>query len=495
MRWRSPIRELRVCVGIHPHEASTASEAALREIEELSHHPSVVAIGEIGLDYHYDFAPRDAQRHAFRSQLEIARRRDLPVVIHSREALEETIQMVDDAVRVGPSWRTHKTAPESRHPAPRGVFHCFPGDTAEAWRVIGLGFLVSFPGILTFKNAAKAREVASSLSLEHLLLETDSPYMTPAPHRGKRNEPAHITLVAERLAELQGLSLEDVARSTRYGAYRLFGVGEPGPPRITYRLRDSLYVNLTLRCSADCVFCDRKGDAVIKGHNLRIDHEPSADEVLAEIGDARQYKEIVFCGYGEPTVRLDTMLEIARRVKEAGGRTRLDTNGHGSLINGRNIVPELAAVIDSISISLNSADPAQYGELMRVDESLYFPAMVEFARECTRRIGRVYMTIVDMDGIDVEKARSLVEDDIGAIFKPRPTSDGPRTHPRSRRRPARRPSHPHSRTSCAQGKLPSLHAHGAHRSAPALRPRRDGPSVLHPGCLGDGRCSPAEPVG
>jgi TatD DNase family protein len=413
-------RMLRVAVGIHPHEAATATPEALGAIEALVRHPSVVAIGEIGLDYHYDFAPREVQREAFRAQLEIARRYDLPVVIHSREALEETIALVEESVRAEPSWRTHRVVPEARHPAPRGVFHCFPGDANDAWRVIQLGFVVSFPGILTFKNADRAREVASSLSLEHLLLETDSPYMAPVPHRGTRNEPAFIGRIAERLAELQGLSVEDVARSTRYGAYRLFGVGEPGPPRITYQLRDSLYVNLTLRCTADCVFCDRKGEAVIKGHNLRIEEEPSVEQILVEIGDPRRYREVVFCGYGEPTVRLETMLEIARRVKQQGGATRLDTNGHGNLIHGRNVVPELASTIDTVSISLNTADPVQYGELMRLDASRYFPAMVEFARECVRNFRRVYMTIVDIEGVDVERAQRLVEDDIGATFKRRP---------------------------------------------------------------------------
>jgi TatD DNase family protein len=411
---------IRVCVGIHPHEASGASREALQQIERLSHHPAVVAIGEIGLDFHYQFAPLSVQREAFRAQLEIAGRRNLPVVIHSREALQETILMVEDAVREEPAWRAHKAMPESRHPAPRGVFHCFPGETADAWRVIEQGFLISFPGIITFKNAETVREVASSISLEHILLETDSPYMTPVPHRGKRNEPAHVTLVAARLAALQGLSLEDVARSTLYGAYRLFGVGEPGPPRITYTLRNSLYVNLTRRCSADCVFCDRKGEAVIKGHNLRIEGEPSAQEVLDEIGDPRSYKEIVFCGYGEPTIRLEVLLETARELKARGGKIRLDTNGHGNLIHGRNIVPELAQVLDSVSISLNSADPAQYGALMRVDASRYFPAMVEFARECTQHLANVFMTIVDLPEVDVERARKLIEDDIGAVFRRRP---------------------------------------------------------------------------
>jgi TatD DNase family protein len=129
------------------------------------------------------------------------------------------------------------------------------------------------------------------------------------------------------------------------------------------------------------VFCDRKGEAVIKGHNLRIEREPTAEEVIADIGDPRAYREIVFCGYGEPTIRLEVMKEVARWVKGQGGRTRLNTDGHGSIINHRNIVPELVGLIDSISVSLNSPDPAQYGELMRLDPGVYFPAMIEFARE------------------------------------------------------------------------------------------------------------------
>ena len=197
-------------------------------------------------------------------------------------------------------------------------------------------------------------------------------------------------------------------------------MGESPGPRITYRLRESLYVNLTTRCDADCVFCDRKGEAVIKGHNLKIDREPAAAEVIAEIGDPRAYREIVFCGYGEPTIRLEVMKEVARWVKAQGGRTRLNTDGHGSIINHRNIVPELVGVIDAVSVSLNSPDPAQYGELMRLDPDVYFPAMIEFAREAVRHIGSVSMTVVDLEHVDRERARELVEREIGAVFVQRP---------------------------------------------------------------------------
>jgi TatD DNase family protein len=407
------------CVGIHPHEAAKAGDGALAAIEELSLHPKVAAIGEIGMDFHYDFSPRDVQARIFELQLEIARRRNLPVVIHTRKSLPETLSIVEKFLERSPDWRSTPAEPEGRYPSPRGVFHCFPGTVDDAWRVIDLGFAISFPGILTFKNSGVAAEVASRVSLEHLLLETDSPYMTPVPFRGERNEPKHVGRVAEKLAELQRLSVEDVVRTTGYTAFKVFGIGSGGEPRFTYTLRDALYINLTIRCNADCVFCDRKGEAVIKGHNLKIDREPTAQEVIDEIGDPTRYREIVFCGYGEPTIRLETVKEVARSVKSRGGATRLNTDGHGNIIQKRNIVPELVGLIDAVSISLNSPDPRQYGELMRLDGERFFAAMMEFARECVRLLPRTIMTVVDLDEVNMERARRLV-DKLGAEFQVRP---------------------------------------------------------------------------
>ncbi|MBI5473797.1 MAG: YchF/TatD family DNA exonuclease [Ignavibacteriae bacterium] len=408
------------CVGFHPHEARKADEKSLQQIEELSRHPKVVAIGEIGLDFYYDFSPREQQEEVFKAQIAIAQRRNLPIVIHTRESNDATLTIVRDAVTASPEWRSQKATPESRYSAPKGVFHCFSGDVRMAWEVINMGFYISMPGIVTFKKAELATEVASKVSCEHFLLETDSPYLAPTPHRGKRNEPANIPLIAEKIAALQHLSVEDIARATNYSAYRLFGIGEVGKPQFTYALRNSLYVNLTIRCDADCVFCDRKGEAVIKGINLRIEGEPTVEEVIAGIGDPKQYAEIVFCGYGEPTIRLDAIKTISQWVKAHGGRTRINTDGHGSIINKRNIVPELVGLIDAVSISLNSTDPQQYGELMRVDGARFFPAMIEFAKESVRLLPKVIMTVVDLDVVDKEKARRLVEEEIGAVFQTRP---------------------------------------------------------------------------
>ena len=408
------------CVGFHPHDAKKADEKSLLEIERLSEHLKVVAIGEIGLDFHYDFSPRDVQVEVFKAQIAIAQRRNLPIVIHTRESNEETIAIVEEAVKSGAAWRGHPITPDSRSAIPKGVFHCFSGDVAMARKVIEMGFYVSMPGVVTFKNAGFTAQVAAQISCEHLLLETDSPYLSPVPNRGKRNEPANIPLIAEKIAVLQGLSVQDIARTTTYNVYRLFGVGKPGEPKFTYTLRNSLYVNLTNRCNADCVFCDRKGEGVIKGHNLRIEREPTAQEVIDEIGDPKTFEEIVFCGYGEPTIRFDALRQIARWVKERGGKTRLNTNGHGNVINNKNILPELAGVIDVVSISLNSPNPQQYGELMQVDGPVFFAAMVDFAKEAVKILPKVVMTVVDLDKIDKEKARRLAEDEIGATFQARP---------------------------------------------------------------------------
>ena len=411
-------REVYACVGFHPHDAGKATDAGLAEVEELSTHPKVVAIGEIGLDFYYDFSPRDLQERVFAAQMEIASRRNLPVVIHTRDSIPETMRIVDDTIQRFPRWRGARGETGAR--IPLGVFHCFLGDLPTAWKLVRQGFYVSMGGIATFRNPGNATGLAGGISLEHFMLETDSPYLAPVPHRGKRNEPSHIPIIAQKIADLRGMSIEDVGRATNYNVHRLFGIGEAGKPVFTYRLRNSLYINLTIRCNADCVFCDRKGEASLAGHNLRIEREPTVKEVLGEIGNPKAYEEIVFCGYGEPTIRLDAVLQIARWVKENGGRTRLNTDGHGSIINGRNIVPEIAEVIDAVSISLNSPDPVQYGEIMRVDPAKFFQAMVQFARDAVRSIPRVTMTVVDLESVDKEKARKFVEEEVGAVFHTRP---------------------------------------------------------------------------
>ncbi len=196
-------------IGVHPHEAKEIGEGWYESFRSLAQHPKVVAYGEIGLDYHYDHSPREIQRQRFREQIHLARELALPLVIHTREAQEDTVMILreEGAVDVG------------------GVFHCFSGDMWLAKDALDLGFYLSFSGVLTFKNATMLRDIAKTVPLDRLMVETDCPYLAPVPYRGKRNEPAYVQYVAETLAEIRGNgSVESVARATVENTKRVFRI-------------------------------------------------------------------------------------------------------------------------------------------------------------------------------------------------------------------------------------------------------------------------------
>lgn len=216
--------EIYCAIGVHPHDAKLFDEAAQQRLIDLARQSSrVVAWGEIGLDYHYDHSPRDVQREVFRRQLVIARELNLPVVIHSRAADDDTIAILREHGGTGVSTVNH--AQDARATPRAGVLHCFGGSLQMAEQAIELGFFISFAGNLTFKKADDLRAVAGTLPLERLLVETDCPYLTPVPFRGKRNEPARVVETAKFLAELKGVSVEEVGRTTSENFARLFGVG------------------------------------------------------------------------------------------------------------------------------------------------------------------------------------------------------------------------------------------------------------------------------
>jgi TatD DNase family protein len=194
-------------IGIHPHNASKLDLDVLDFLEKQAADPNVVALGEMGLDFFRNRSPREDQKRAFRAQLDLAESLKLPVVIHDRDAHDETMQILRE-----------------EKPAYGGVLHCFSGDASMARDCINLGFLISIPGTVTFKNAAQIHAVAKKIPLEHLLLETDCPFLTPVPYRGKRNEPAYVRFVAEKVAELKQQSLEDVIAQTGANACRLFNL-------------------------------------------------------------------------------------------------------------------------------------------------------------------------------------------------------------------------------------------------------------------------------
>ncbi len=196
-------------VGIHPHDAKKLNEQSIEKLRQLAAHQKVVAIGEIGLDFYRNLSPKPLQYAAFEKQLELAIELKKPIVIHTREALEETIEVVK-------KYETDLVG---------GLFHCFPGDAADAERVIEIGFSVSFGGVMTFKNADMA-EVASQVPLEKIILETDSPYLTPVPFRGKPNRPAYVKYVYQKLAELKNLPVADIETIIDRNCVKLFKLEE-----------------------------------------------------------------------------------------------------------------------------------------------------------------------------------------------------------------------------------------------------------------------------
>ena len=196
-------------VGVHPHSAKDLEEDGLLNIRRMAEHDKVVAIGEIGLDYYYDNSPREVQRKWFKEQIELARELNKPIVIHSRDADKDTFDLVKEGVEKG---------------GLSGVMHCFSGSVEVAIEYLKLGFYISLGGPVTFKNARVPKEVAKVVPLDRLLLETDCPYLSPEPYKGKRNEPMFVSYVAKEIAALRGLSFEEVASATSENAKRLFGI-------------------------------------------------------------------------------------------------------------------------------------------------------------------------------------------------------------------------------------------------------------------------------
>jgi len=396
-------------VGVHPHDAVRVSERSYDIIRKLAgENPKNVAIGEIGLDFYRDRSPRDVQEAVFRRFLVMAAELSLPVIIHDRDAHERVLQILR----------------EEKGRGIRGVLHCFSGDLDMARECIDLGFYISIPGTVTFPSNEQLREVVRGVRADSLLLETDCPYLAPVPYRGKRNEPAHLRITAEKVAELKGLTLDDVARITTRNAETLFGMGrKEQQAAIAYKIRNSLYLNITNRCSNRCSFCAKFSDFFVKGHFLKLDHEPSFAEVMDAVGDTSGYDEIVFCGYGEPLLRLDLVRRIAAELKLRGCRIRVNTDGQANLVHGRNVLPELSGIVDTISVSLNASDPAGYAELCATPfGEAGFSGVCDFIAEATKHVPTVVASAVTVPGLDMEPIRRLALS-LGASFREREYAD------------------------------------------------------------------------
>ncbi len=397
-------------VGIHPNhtEEIVDIDRDYQVLRELAKNEKVVAIGETGLDWFWNKVDRDIQFSHFKMHLELAKELKLPVVMHARDSADDCLDMIEPYVASGVEV----------------VWHCFIAGKKRLARLLErsleMNIYLGISGIVTFEEQVPFRKIIPLIPDKHLLIDSDSPYLIPKPRTVARNVPSQGIRIAEELAVLRGVKTEDIARITTRNAYNFLNLDlDDDVGKIAYPIRDSLYLNLTNQCTNDCSFCARNNEFVVKGHDISLNKEPNAEEVISAMGDFSKYKEVVFCGYGEPTMKLEVLLTVAKYVKSKGTPVRLNTNGLANLYFGRDIVSELAECVDEVSISLNSADPDEYLKICRsrFGKEAY-PALLNFATLCRDAGIKTTLSVVEVPGIDVEAARRVAMD-IGVEFKAR----------------------------------------------------------------------------
>ena len=400
-------------VGMHPNELADAPSDWPERIRALARHPKVKAIGETGMDLYRKRTPEGLQREALVKHLEIARELGLPVILHSRAAGKEVLDVIESFAGGAQT---------------RGVMHCFTGHEPEMRRAVKAGLHISFAGPLTYPISRKNREIVKKVPDTRVLVETDSPYLGAQPVKHRRNEPTYLRYVATKVAEMRRISPRDANRITTLNADDLFGLGVADrEPKIAYGIRSFLYLNITNRCTNRCTFCPRNYEEdsgegtesayLVKGHDLRLEREPTAEELIAAMGLIEPYREIVFCGLGEPTVRLHCLPQVARHIPGHGQRVRLDTNGLGSLHHGRSIIADLAEVVDVVSVSLNASTGEEYAKLCRPEKGeSAFEAVIGFIKEAREHVPEVVATAVGAPGVDVAGVKRLAKE-LGVRFR------------------------------------------------------------------------------
>ena len=303
--------------GVHPHDAGSYDAALDAEVRAALGHPRMVAVGEIGLDFYRDIAPREAQVDVFRKMIALSREMEhKPIVIHCRDAFNEVIETL---ISEGGTYR--------------GIFHAFSAGEAEARSIFTLGFHVGIGGVVTYRNARLVETVAA-LPLDRIVIETDSPYLTPHPWRGKRNEPAFVAHVLRTIARAKSMTVAEVDRVTTENYLNAMGLGPEALPRPVYKIEDAIYIQ-----SAAAMLADLEG--------------VSPDGV----------EEMVLTGVVDPLDNMEHTLALAARGRERGWHVTINTSGFANQTAGRDVTKEFAGLVDEINVTLFGVNPKQHDEL------------------------------------------------------------------------------------------------------------------------------------
>lgn len=393
-------------LGLHPHEASRYNKDVEKKLIEYLSDEKCLMLGEIGLDFFKNYSPKDVQIEVFNTQLDLAEKINKPVMIHIRDAHTEAKEIL-------------------KKRSLKGIIHCFSGDVDDARFYINLGYYISIPGTVTFKKAINVHNVVKNIPLDYILTETDAPFLAPEPYRGKRNEPVFVKEIVKKIAEIKNISIEDVCRTIKLNTQKAFNLDIQKKTQIVYKIRNSLYINLTNKCTNRCVFCGKNTDYFVKGHYLRLEKDPTLEEILNSLPDnLREFDEVVYCGYGEPTIRLDLIKKLSPILKEKGvKKIRLNTDGLINLREGRNTEEELAKYIDAVSISLNAGDEDTYNKICRPQIMGAFKSLIDFIKNAKKFIKDVTVTAVAIPNLDIDKIKRFAEEELKVKFRIRPYDD------------------------------------------------------------------------
>ncbi len=355
--------------GVHPHDAATLDDEMDAKVRHALDHPRVVAVGEIGLDFYRNLAPREVQIETFRKMIKLAREKEKPIIIHCRDAFNEVIDVL-----------------ESEGGTYRGIFHAFSAGEAEARKVSELGFHVGIGGVATYRNA-RLGETVAAIPLDRIVLETDSPYLTPHPWRGKRNEPSFVTHVARAVARAKGLSPAEVDRATIESTCVALGISAEAMPRPVYRIEGAVYIQAAAADPADL-------DAA------------ALDGV----------SEAIITGFSDPLERPEHVLGLASRARERGWRVRVNTAGLANQAAGRDVTHELKGNVDEVNVVL-------FGASARAHDELAYPgvgnegwaAIRDFVRSAASAGIETVCEFVAVPGFEPEPCREFAHE-LGAKY-------------------------------------------------------------------------------
>jgi TatD DNase family protein len=387
--------EMHAACGIHPSYEEAGDPSAFARISRLAFHPEVRAVGETGLELHRVEQPLPVQEESLRRHFSLARALALPLIVHSRSAERRVLEML---------------------PADPGfpvIMHCYTGPRAEALEAASRGYFIGFAGGLTYRKNEELRQTAAALPLDRILVETDAPFMSPEPLRGKRCEPAFVAHTAARMAEIRGLAPVEAGTALFENALRAFRLGSHRRPSAVYMLGPRAYVNLTGKCNNDCTFCIRRSCDGLGGYYLRHGRtDPPAWRILAALGllDPREFEELVFCGFGEPTTRPVELREISVKAREAGWKIRLNTNGLATSMMEPAEARTLLAPFHTVSISLNCHDRESYSRICRPSAPDAWERLLEFIAIARESGARVRLTAVKAEGVDMAATRRLASE-------------------------------------------------------------------------------------